>query len=439
MVECLSPIFIAAISCASGVAVALPMLDSRPDQRAMAGCLPQTATEAQSSQQARRLVCIGNPYGMIPDDFFPHEIGFDYQTPLLLKPLEKHRRDFTLFSNLDHGYTGGHRIVDTFLTGIKTSDANAAPDGNISLDQRAAEFVGTQTRFPSLTLGVGGGCEMSWTRSGVNVPVIHSSRELFRMLFVDDSTSDKKSKALNNRRRSSILDSVNEQANSLSRQLGKQDQQKLDEYLTAVRDVEQKLAMSKHWIGKPKPNVEMREPADGGFVESLGVFYDLILLALQTDSTRVVSLEIPEGFNTTDLGLKNSYHGYSHHGKDEKNLAGLRVIEEFQTTQFSRFLDKLKSTQLASGQALFEKTMVLFGSGMGNGSSHSNKNLPILLAGGGFQHAGHLRLPSDKRERIPLSNLYVTMLQEFGIETDRFGNSSGTFDDFRRLASGAKS
>lgn len=374
---------------------------------------------------------------MIPEEFFPKQAGRNYKPPTLLKPLESHRDDFTVFSNFDHGYTGGHRVVDTFLTGIKTIDSKAAPDGNISIDQLAAEFVGAQTRFQSLNVGAGGGCEMCWTRSGVNVPVLTRARDVFRLLFVDDAKAAKKQLGIKNNRRGSILDSINQQAQSLNRNLSKLDQSKLEEYLTAVRDVENRLKMSQYWIGKPKPKVQMQEPGDEGFVESLGVFYELMALALQTDSTRVATLEIPEGFNTSSLGLQNSYHGYSHHGKAEKNLQGLRVIETFQATEFSKFLDRLKSIKLASGQAMFEKTMVLFGSGMGNGSSHSNKNLPILVAGSGFKHAGHVVLPKENGKRIPLSNLYVKLLQQFGIETDQFGASSGRLSDFDQFEKGA--
>lgn len=418
---------------ASGVAVALPLFESK------SGAIAEAADAPQKETDSARMVCVGNPYGLIPEEFFPKQAGRNYQIPPLLKPLERHRNEFTVFSNFDHGYTGGHRVVDTFLTGVKTIDAKASLDGNISIDQIAAEFAGSQTRFPSLNVGVGGGCEMCWTRSGVNVPVLTRTREVFRSLFVDDEPKAKQKLGLKNKRRGSILDSINEQANDLNRRLSKLDQTKLDVYLTAVRDVENRLEMSGHWIGKPKPKVDMQEPADEGFVESLGVFYELIALALLTDSTRVATLEIPESFNTSNLGLKNSYHGYSHHGKAEKNLEGLRVIEEFQTAQFGKFLDRLKGIKLASGQPMFDKTIVLFGSGMGNGSSHSNKNLPILVAGGGFQHAGHVVLPKEKSKRIPLSNLYVRLLQSFGVETDRFGSSTGVFSSFDQIASGAKS
>ena len=418
---------------ATGVAVALPLFESQIQ--------PAIARQpvSNSDQEPMRMVCVGNPYGMIPDEFFPKQSGRDYKTTSLLKPLERHRDDFTVFSNFDHGYSGGHRVVDTFLTGVKTIDAKASPNGNISLDQLAAEFVGSETRFPSLNVGAGGGCEMCWTRSGVNVPVMTNARDVFRALFVDDKADVKKTLAVKNDRRSSILDSVNQQANSLSRRLSKLDQAKLDEYLTAVRDVEKKLNMSQHWIGKPKPKVEMQEPADEGFVESLGSFYDLMALALETDSTRIATLEIPEVFNTSNLGLRNSYHGYSHHGKDQKNLQGLRVIEEFQTSMFSKFLDRLKEIKLASGQAMFDKTVLLFGSGMGNGSSHSNKNLPILVAGGGFKHAGHVVLPSEKSKRVPLSNLYVKLLQQMDMETDQFGASTSVLGDFDKLGAGANS
>ena len=402
----------------AGVTMALPFLEAM---------LPGSLSAA-ASERPRRLVCVGNPYGMIPERFFPEAVGLDYPMPVLLQPMEKHRRDFTIFSNFDHGVSGGHRVVDTFLTGVKTSDAKAMPDGNISIDQRAAEFVGTQTRFPSLNLGVGGNCEMCWTRAGVNVPTIDSSREVFRRLFVDDSPQEKQARGHRNDLQGSILDAVNEHAKALNRKLGKSDQEKLDEYLTSVRGVEKRLEMSDHWLTEPKPQVRMKEPEDGSFVESLGTFYDLMTLALKTDSTRIATLEMPVGFNTQDLGLRNSYHGYSHHGKDPENLKVLTVIEKFQMTEFSRFLDQLKTTEMPGGGTLFDDTMVLFGSGMGNGSSHSNKDLPILLAGGGFRHKGHVALPAAKADRVPLSNLYVTMLQRFGLEVDTFGTSKSTFD-----------
>lgn len=411
---------------AAGVSLAVPMLECLEPLRRFSSLSAQSA----SPSAAKRLVCIGNPYGMIPDRFFPSEAGRQYAMTPLLRALERHRNDFTIFSNFDHGVSGGHRAVDTFLTGVKTMDAHTMPEGNISLDQKAAEFVGTATRFPVLNLGVGGHCEMSWTRSSVNVPTINQSREVFRRLFVEDTAVMKKELGRKNKLQGSILDAINDQAHSLDRRLGKRDQDKLDEYLSSIRDVEKRLRMNEHWLHEPKPKVDREAPENGEFVESLPVFYDLMVLALQTDSTRVITLEMPEGFDTTELGLKNSYHGYSHHGKSPDLLEGLTVIEAFMVEAFSGFLDKLKSTDLGPGGTLFDNTQVLFGSGMGNGSSHSNKNLPIILAGGGYRHQGHIRLPEETRERIPLCNLYVTMLQRFGMETDIFNASSGVYNPF---------
>jgi hypothetical protein len=411
---------------AAGVGLALPMLEGMKPF----GRFSQLAASTTGQSAQKRLVCIGNPYGMVPQRFFPTAPGKDYLMPPLLSAMERHRNDFTIFSNFDHGVSGGHQAADTFLTGVKTMEAHAMPEGNISLDQKAAEFVGTQTRFPVLNLGVGGNCEMSWTRTSINVPTINKSREVFQRLFVEDTAVMKKRLGRKNKLQGSILDAINEQAHSLNRRLGNRDQDKLEEYLESIRDVEKRLKMNEHWLHEPKPAVGRESPEDGEFVESLPVFYDLMALALQTDSTRVITLEMPEGFDTTYLGLKNSYHGYSHHGQTPELLEGLTVIEAFMVESFSNFLDKLKGTELPEGGTLFDSTQILFGSGMGNGSSHSNKNLPIILAGGGYRHQGHVRLPEEKPKRVPLCNLYVTVLQSFGMETDVFNASTGTYNPF---------
>jgi hypothetical protein len=202
----------------------------------------------------------------------------------------------------------------------------------------------------------------------------------------------------------------------------------MDEYLTSVREVERKVGTATGWLDKPKPKVEMQPPEDGPFTESLATFFHLVALAIQTDSTRVAVLEIPGVIDTANLGLAGAYHGFSHHGKAEVLQRGLLVIEKFQMTHFASFLDRLASVKDANGERLLDRTMVLFGSGMGNGSSHSNKDLPILVAGGGFRHGSHKSYPLQRR--VPLCNLYTTMLQKFGIETDRFNKSTGRLEDF---------
>ena len=406
----------------AGVCLALPFLDAM---------LPvgQAASKAFAVARARatkRLVCIGNPFGMIPDRFFPTKSGADYALPPLLKPLEAHRRDFTIFSNLDHGVTGGHRTAHTFLSGIRIKDAAMMPEGNITIDQKAAEYVGVNTRFPSLNVSINGNCEMCWTRTGVRVPPINNPRKVFQALFVDTNAKEKERRAIALDQHGSILDAVMGEARAFERKLGLQDRQKLDEYLTSVRSVEKKLGMSKAWLDKPKPAVDMEMPKNGPFVETLPLMYDLIALALQTDSTRVAALEIGPGIKTTDLGLNTNYHKYSHHGKLPELMEGLTIIEKYQMKHLSLFFDKLKATEDPMGGTLFDHTMIISGSGMGNGSSHSNKNLPVLLAGGGFEHGQHMAFPDAKAKRVPLCNLYVSLLQNFGLEIDQFGQSTGT-------------
>ena len=304
-------------------------------------------------------------------------------------------------------------------------------DGGISLDQRAAEFVGSRTRFPALTIGsadgLHGGCQMSWTRTGTRVPPVPGPRELFRALFIEDDASSKQQATDRIRLQGSILDAVLGEAKSLKRRLNKTDRTKLDEYFSSVRDVEVKLALDQRWQKIPKPNAEIDEPVNRGLAQDLPRIYDLITLALQTDSTRVATLEIGGSFAARDIGINKGYHSLSHHGKLQTNLDLLVQIELYQVQQFARFLDKLKSIRLAgSDESLLDQSMVLFGSGMGNGNSHTNHDLPIILAGGGFRHGEHKRYPKESRRRTPLSNLYISMLQQFGVETDRFSTSTGT-------------
>ena len=413
---------------AAGVSIALPALESLPGLKAA----------GKSTLAPKRMVCIGNEFGMYPGAFWPKSFGTDYELTPLLKPLADHRRDFTLFSHLDHGLKGGHFAVHTFLTGVKSADAKGLPEGGISVDQRAAEFVGSRTRFPSLTIGsedgLHGGCMMSWTRTGTRIPPISGPRELFRALFVENSVEAKRLATDRIKLQGSILDAVQGDANSLKRRLTKTDSDKLDEYFASVRDVEQKLELDKHWQNVPKPKTNFPEPENQGLAQDLPAIYDLIALALQTDSTRVATLEIGGSFAASDLGIRKGYHSLSHHGHLQENLDPLVEIETYQMEQFARFLDKLKSlNDPETDKSLLDQTMVLMGSGMGNANSHTNNDLPILLAGGGFKHGEHKQYPKDNNKRVPLCNLYVSMLQQFGVETDRFSMATGTLTGLERV------
>lgn len=408
---------------AAGVCLALPTLES----------MQRAARAGSNSESPTRMVCIGNEFGMHPGSFWPKHTGANYELTPLLKPLARHKSEFTLFSHLDHGLKGGHFAIHAYLTGVKAAEARGLPGGGMSVDQRAAEFVGSRTRFPSLTIGsdygLHGGCQMSWTRTGTRIPPIPGPRELFGKLFVDDSAEGRKQAEDRIALQSSILDAVLGDANSLKRKLNRNDSQKLDEYFSSVRDVETKLTLDKQWLSVPKPKAPMEEPKNKGLTLDLPALYDLIALALQTDSTRVATLEIASGFVASALGIKKGYHGLSHHGKVKDNIDLLVQIELYQVEQFSRFLEKLRSIREPNSDGtLLDHTMVLMGSGMGDANSHTNTDLPILLAGGGFKHGEYKQYPKVSNRRVPLCNLFVSMLQRFGVETDQFSQGTSTLN-----------
>lgn len=414
---------------AAGVRLALPLLDSL-SAGALGSGLAVTALSANAKTvRPMRMVAIGNAFGFFPQKFFPAEAGADYTAPHLLEPIAQHRKDVTVFSGLDHGVKGGHFAVHSFLSGVRQVDAKGMPDGNISLDQRMAETVGGATRFPSLTLGseegLHGGCMMSWTRSGTRVTPIQGPRELFRKLFVTESAAERERTKDRLTLQGSILDAVNGDAALLKHRLGARDQQKLDEYFTSVREVEKTLELRQKWADVPKPPAPMKEPENQGLVNDIPVLYDLIALALQTDSTRIATLEIAGGFEASVLGVRKEYHALSHHGQVPESIELLVKLERYQTEQFARFLGKMKSID-DGGESLLDHTMVLFGSGMGNGNAHTNLNLPVVLAGGGFKHGSYQAFPASGLNRQPLANLFVSMLQRFGVEQQKFALSTGT-------------
>ena len=374
----------------------------------------------------RRLICIGNHLGFWPDGLFPKAAGRDYAMSQTLTPLAAHRSDFTVFSNLDHGVKGGHGGVHAFLTGVKKEESAGFPEKNISIDQVAAEHVGSATRYPSITAGIGGGTDMCWNRAGVGIPPLNNPARLFDALFVEASDGAKAVERERLMHRASVLDALRESAKQMAGYLDASDRSKLDQYLTSVRDVERRLQMSKDWLGKPKPKSPIKpvEDEDRMQIEEVPLFLDLMALALQTDSTRVTTFELPLNFHTADLDV-GSYHGLSHHGKAEGALAQLQVVEKYLMTQFAHLFDKLKEA------GVMDSTLVVIGSGMGNGSNHSNRNLPVILAGGGLQHQGHVVCPSDDPKRVPLSNLWLSTLQWFGLERERFSRSTGTFSPMK--------
>jgi hypothetical protein len=410
----------------SGALVALPFLES------MAKPLSVIAADGKSVQPMR-MVCIGLNYGMHPQGFFPQETGHSYSLPYLLEPLDGLQNDFTVFSHLDHpGMKGGHEATHTFLSGIRADMAKSMPEGNITMDQKAAEFVGSATRYQSMQLNVGGGDNgLSWTRNGISIPALSNLQQMFDALFLETDQAHKRRLARSYKLNSSILDVVRDDAQDLQKRLSANDLEKLDEYFTSVREVEKRLQMSEAWLNKPKPKVDYRfpRPIPTDFYEEVPLYYDLMKLALMTDSTRVLTYSINGWSGDSGLpGVTQGYHALTHHGMDPSRLKELTIIETFHARQFARLIEDLKRTEVENQTSLLDKTMVLFGSGMGNASSHSNRDLPLILAGGGFTHGEHKDYPKIGDKQTPACNLYVSMLQKFGLEIDDFGTSTGTLD-----------
>jgi hypothetical protein len=401
---------------AAGVSLALPWLDAFAPAR------------AADVKPPRRLVCICTPLSLHPPYFFPEKAGKDYAPTPYLEILKDYRDDFTVVSGLAHPEVGNsHDSIFSFLTAAPHPERRAGFRNTISLDRFAAERVGTATRFPSLALS-GEGFSLSWTRSGALVPSHTSPRALFATLFIDGRPDEVAAQARRLRDGRSILDAVGDQAKKLQADLGADDRDKLDEYFSSVRELEQRLGKSEEWAKKPKPKVDAKQPQDipnpGDLIGRTRLMFDLTHLALQTDSTRLVTILLTGASLVPPIpGVTMAHHDLSHHGQDPVKIAQLKKVEEEKMKVFRDLLAKLKQTK-EDGATLLDRTAVFFSSNLGNAGTHSARNLPVILAGGGFKHGQHLAF--DPVKGPPLCNLYVTLLQWLGIDADKFGSSTGT-------------
>jgi hypothetical protein len=364
------------------------------------------------------MVCIETNMGILPQYFFPEQSGKGYTLPAYLEKLTRHRDQLSVFSGVSHpGVTGGHAAEKCFLTGTPHPERGGFRNW-ISLDQYAAEQIGSRTRYSSLVLGVGSeGSTLSYTRSGAPIPIERSPRKLFEKLFVQGNPAEVAAKVEEIRQGRSTLDFVGAQAKRLNGSLAPADQQRLDQYMTSVRELELRLAGSEDWEQKPKPKVSAKAPEDEKdhreFARQTQIMFDVVKLALETDSSRLVSLFI----DTTVI------HNITHHGNRPEVLAELRAKEESQFEALAHLLNGLAAAK-EQDDTLLGRTMVLYGTCMGSANSHSNTNLPVLLAGGGFKHGQHLAF--DKENNYPLTNLFVSMLQRLGLETREFSTGKGT-------------
>jgi hypothetical protein len=405
-------------------ALAIPVLPSIADDSVGKRSIVDTAPGAGAA--ARRFVAIGNLLGFQRNQLFPETPGKEFEKTSLLEPLESMRNQVTVYRGLSHGLKGGHFAVHTFLSGVLHHEAKNRPEGNVTVDQFIADAIGKQTRFASLTVGseggIHGGCQLAWTRSGIRVAPITGPGALFEKLFVEDSLSQKEKQKIANGLQASILDSMVDEARSLSHQINREDNEKLDQYLSSIRDVEKRLQAKSQWVDQPKPKAPLERPADRNTVHDLPLLYELIALALQTDSTRVATLEIGGSFLPQDLGIDKSYHGLSHHGNDAQAIADLIKLEHYQIEHFAKFLTRLAGIN-DRDQSLLDSTAVLFGSGIADANSHTNDDLPIIMAGGGYGQGEFKHMT----KRVPLCNLFLDIIQRFGIPADSFGTSTGTF------------
>jgi len=402
---------------ASGISLALPFLDAM---------LPRSLRAAVAAKPPRRFIAVCGNLGYHPPFFFPKGTGRNYELSPYLALLKEHREAFTVFSGLSHpDHAGvGHASDASWLTSAR-NPGRPGFRNSVSLDQFIAQQLGQQTRFPSLALTTSGG-SLAWTTTGVQIPAERRPSQLFTKLFLAGTPAEIAKETQRLREGRSIMDAVGEQAKSLTRRVNAEDRDKLDEYFTSVRDMEKRLHTAEEWMQKPKPTVALKPPTDiandADIVGRMNLIFDLMPFILQTDSTRLLTLQMGQvGAVPPIPGVTDGYHALSHHGQDESKIAMLRLIEEAQMKSFNALLTKLKAAQ-ESGQSLLDNTTVLFGSNLSNANAHKTDNLPILVAGGGFKHGQHLVF--DEKNNVPFSNLFVQLAQRMGVETDKFGTST---------------
>jgi hypothetical protein len=411
-----------------GVALGLPLLESMsPALASVAG----KKAAAPASATPRRLLAICNNLGLLNEHYVPEGAGRDYKPSPYLALLQAHREDFTALSGVCHPNVDGAHASDICFLTAAPHPGSGSFRNTISLDQHIAEQIGPLTRFPSMTLAVNSRTRsLSWTGSGVAIPPEDRAAEVFRQLFFQGTASEIEAQVRKLDTGRSILDTVAAQARRLEANVGPRDRDRLDQYFTSVRDLEQRLKASRGWEQKPKPVPKGPAPVDPEgsetFFEKIEVMYDVARLALETDSTRVItlmlnSLDTPV-IERPDLKMTEDYHSLSHHGKSEEKRAQLRRLDELHMKLLAKLIGDFKASA-EGGASLLDSTMILYGTNFGDANTHVTTNSPAILAGGGFRHGQHLQW--SKVQNYPLPNLFVSILQRFGLEEERFASSTG--------------
>lgn len=434
-----------------GAAMALPYLESL-------GPLGSLAEAADVQTHPLRLLFVFVPNGMHMPHWTPSAVGADYELPPSLRALHKSKSDFSVLSGLSldagraHGDgPGDHaRAAATFLTGMhprKTGGANIKV--GVSVDQVAAKTLGRTTRFPSLELGIergrmAGSCDsgyscayssnVSWrSERSPNAKEIVPQRVFDRLFKSSKDGLTARERQARDKRRASILDAVLEDAKKLRKGLGKSDRQKLDEYVDSVREVEKRILSPKKKEASPAENYKVPRGIPKNPTEHMDQMFDLIRLAFQTDSTRVATYMMGNAGSNRSyrfLGVREGHHRLSHHGGDKKKHAKIATINRFHVARFARFLEEMKKVKEGDG-TLLDNTLIVFGSGIGDGNRHNHNNLPIILAGGGnhVKLGEHLKFKSD----TPLCNLYFSLLRKAGWRGQRFGDGTKRLSKLKML------
>lgn len=411
---------------AGAVSLALPFLN---------GMLPRSLSAAPSKQDSgpKRLILVARNLGLHAPFLFPESAGLQYENTRYLDLLEEHRGTFTLFSGVSHIGYNDHKSEPGLFTGVrwdKIKDPTREHYNSISLDQFAAEKIGGATRYRNLVIGSPVQWHLSWTASGVPVPTEKRPTEAFKQLFINGSSKEVAQEIQRLHEGKSILDGFVQESKAMASRLGSEDKSRIDLMFTSIREAEQNLHRAESWTNSPKPKIEYAVPAkDPDFAainERETLWYDIARLAVQTDSTRVILLTLGDAGRANIEGLSMGHHDASHHGKDEKKIDQLAMIEEAELRQFSRFLTTMKQAK-EGASTLFDQTTILNASNLSNASAHTCQNLPIVLAGGGYRHQGHVL--HDRENNQPLSNLYVRMLQQLDIDAQSFGASTGVMSE----------
>tara|TARA_Y100001934_G_scaffold76429_1_gene95090 strand:+ start:6657 stop:7931 length:1275 start_codon:yes stop_codon:yes gene_type:complete len=398
----------------AGVAMGLPLLDA----------MSPAFAAASKGPKARRFVGVSLSLGLHGPNLVPENAGTDYRPSRYLKSLQDIREHFTVVSGSSHPkVSGGHSAESSIFSACPQSRGGTTRN-TISLDQLMAKHLGHETRFPSLVLNTGSSTSPSYTENGAMIPAQSNVGRAFSRLFVDDSPKERERQSQLIRAGRSVMDVIGAEAKALQRELGRGDREKLDNWFTSVRELESRLQANEAWVNKPKPlaKADLRTDRNNSITVERAML-EIISLALQTDSTRFVTLHMPGNARVSGLpGIDEGYHGLSHHGRDEEKLRQLAIVEQAVIDEWANFLRRLKTHQQGEG-SLLDETMVVLTSNLGNASSHNNRNMPVLFAGGGFKHGRHLAF--SQTNNYPLPNLYLNALHQLGLQHESFATSTG--------------